>query len=218
MSTLSSRVSNASAALSRYGPSGYSVRLAQRGAKRIYMRHAATVFRCDLAAPVIALAAKVPVQIAPLSRKEHNVLYDFLSEHVRKDIIDWRLGEGWMPMVGFYQDRPIGVSWYSTQPLYLASLGLYLNYGEGSGYIEGTMTDKSLRGMGVAPAIRSHICTHLRELGCKQVFVCAGNDNEASHAVAKRCGFEPYEAITLTRFLGLRHYQRHLLRSVRGAA
>ncbi len=211
MSTLSSRVSNASAALRRYGPSRYSVRLAQRGSKMVYMRHAATVFRCDLAASVKALAAKVPVQIEPLSRDEHDILYDFLSKHVRKDIIDWRLGEGWMPMVGFYRNKPIGVSWYSTQPLYLASLGLYLNYGGGSGYIEGTMTDESLRGMGVAPAIRSQICAHLRELGCKQVFVCAGDDNEASHAVARRCGFEPYEAITLTRFLGLRHYERHLL-------
>lgn len=211
MSTLSSRVSNASVALRRYGTSRYSVRLAQRGSKMVFMRHAATVFRCDLAAPVKALAAKVPVRIEPLSRDEHNILYDFLSEHVRKDIIDWRLGEGWMPMVGFYQNKPIGVSWYSTQPLYLASLGLYLNYLGGSGYIEGTMTDESLRGMGVAPAIRSRICARLRELGCKQVFVCAGDDNEASHAVARRCGFEPYEAITLTRFLGLRHYERHLL-------
>lgn len=211
MSILSSRVSNASAALRRYGPSRYSLRLAQRLSKIVYMRHAATVFRCDLAAPVKALAAKIPVEIEPLSRDEHDILYDFLSEHVRKDIIDWRLGEGWMPMVGFYQNKPIGVSWYSTQPLYLASLGLYINYGEGSGYIEGTMTDESLRGMGVAPAIRSQICAYLRELGCKQVFVCAGDDNEASHAVARRCGFEPCEAITLTRFLGLRYYERHLL-------
>ncbi|MGH8531134.1 MAG: GNAT family N-acetyltransferase [Gammaproteobacteria bacterium] len=211
MSTLSSRVRNASAALRRYGPRRYSLRLAQRGSKMVYMRHAATVFRCDLAAPVKALAAKVPLQIEALSRDEHDVLYDFLSEHVRKDIIDWRLGEGWMPMVGFYQDKPIGMSWYSTQPPYLAGLGLYLNYGGGSGYIEGTITDERLRGMGVAPAIRSQICARLRELGCKQVFVCAGDDNEASHAVARRCGFEPYEAITLTRFLGLRRYERHLL-------
>lgn len=211
MRTLSSRVSNASAAFRRHGPSRYSVRLAQRASKMVYMRHAAMVFRRDLATPVIALAAMVPIQIEPLLRDEHSILYDFLSEHVRKDIIDWRLGEGWMPMVGSYQNKPIGVSWYSTQPLYLASLGLYLNYGGGSGYIEGTMTDESLRGMGVAPAIRSQICLRLRELGCKQAFVCAGDDNEASHAVARRCGFEPYEAITMTRFLGLRHYERHLL-------
>lgn len=214
MSTLSSRLSNASAALRRYGLRRYSARLAQRGSKLVYMRHAAMVFRRDLVTPVIALSAKVPIRIEPLSKDGHGILYDFLSAHVRKDIIAWRLSQGWTPMVGFFQDKPIAASWYSTQPLYLESLGLFLNYGDGSGYIEGTITDERLRGMGVAPAIRTQVCARLREMGCKQVFVCAGEDNEASQAVARRCGFVPYEAITLTRILGTRHYERRVLRAV----
>ena len=66
---------------------------------------------------------------------------------------------------------------------------------------------KTSKGMGIAPAIRSRICLHLFGLGCREVYVCVGDDNTASRP-------SPQVWIPAVRIrrpdpvLWYRHYQR----------
>ncbi len=201
------RFDNARAALRHYGLLAYARRLTRHFLEGIWKRHAATVFRRELTQSVEAADPVIPLVIELYSAADNAALHSFLDPHVRRDVIESRLRLGWTPMLAWYRDKLVGVSWFSTAPLYLDSLERFMDYGRGAAYIEGTRTDRSFRGMGIAPAIRSRICRHLRQLGYTRVFVCVGDDNVSSRTVARKCGFVPHESIILTRMLWHRHYQ-----------
>jgi RimJ/RimL family protein N-acetyltransferase len=204
------RFDNARAALRQHGAVKYSRRLMLHFLEFAYRQHAATIFRRDLTEPVPILDAGIPLQFEVYSTPRHDDLHAFLDSHVRRDLIEARLRNVWTPMLAYYRGKLVSVSWFATRPLYLESLECHMDYGAECGYIEGSRTDESLRGMGIAPAIRSRICSHLRALGCKEAYVCVGDDNTASQAVARKCGFAPFESIVLTRILWHRHYHRDI--------
>ncbi|HXH02173.1 MAG TPA: GNAT family N-acetyltransferase [Candidatus Competibacteraceae bacterium] len=208
---LTYRVQHAWQMLNWHGPRQYLGRLAQRWGQGLYKRHDSIVFRRDLRAPVQLLPAKVALTVEAYTEPRREEVFRFLDHHMRRDLAERHLADGWTPMLGFYEGELVALSWFTLSPLYLDSVELYLDYGGRSGYIEGTYTDDRMRGLGVAPAVRSHICAYLRELGCDQVFVAVGEDNTSSQAVARKCGFSPFESICLRRLLGWRRYQRHRL-------
>jgi GNAT superfamily N-acetyltransferase len=208
------KLGNVVAAVRRHGLFRYLNRLATNVWRYlIYKRHRSTVFRRDLAGPVELIQAKVPLDVVPYTGEHRTELYEFLAQFQPPEHIDGCFRSGWMPMLGYYQGRLVGLSWLSLSPIYLDSVELTLDYGERSGYIEYTRTDSAMKGLGIAPAIRSWICHYLREAGCKQAFVSVGNDNLASQAVAKKCGFAAYESIVLTRILGIRRHERQRIGS-----
>ncbi len=208
MSHISLRLGNARAALKRHGPTEYGRRLLHHFLESTYKRHAATVFRCDLEHAPALLEARVPVQIEAYAPARSTDLHAFLDRHVRSDVIETRLRQGWTPMLCYLGQRLVALSWFATVPIYLESLECHLDFGPGAAYIEGSRTDENVKGMGLAPAIRTRICRHLRALGCREVYVCAGDDNVASRSVARKCGFVPFESVVLTRILCYRHYRR----------
>jgi hypothetical protein len=198
-------------AIKRYGIFKYTKRLLHAAWGDVYKKQISTVFRRDLSDEVDILNAKVKLDIRVYLPSDKEVLYEFLTKYVRQDIIDNTLSQGLTPMLGFSGDELVALSWFTTEPLYLESLNLTLNYDEDAGYIEGSRTDDSMKGKSIAPAIRTRICKHLRDIGKKHVFVVAGDDNQASQAVALKCLFLPYESITMRRFLWLYNYSRKLL-------
>jgi hypothetical protein len=202
------RLGNARVALKRHGFAEYSLRLARRAGEIAYRRHAATVFRLELQCPPPLLDARVDVEIVLYAPRMHSELHRFLGVHLRPDIIDGRLADGWTPALCFFDGRIVALSWFATSPIYLESLECILDYGAGVGYIEGSRTDAEMKGLGLAPAIRSRICRHLYEVGCREVYVCVGDDNASSQAVARKCGFTTFESVVLTRVLWYRHYRR----------
>ena len=218
LDTVSARLRNARAALERHGPAEYTRRLLVHARESVYKRHAGTIFRLDLKSVPPLLEARIPVRIEAYTPERHAQLHAFLDVFVRSDVIEARLAGGWKPMLCYCEDRLVSLSWFATVPIYLESLECMMDYGPGAGYIEGSRTDESVKGKGLAPAIRSRICRYLREAGCREVYVCAGDDNTASRAVARKCGFIPFESIVLTRFLWRRRYRRERLAGHRAGA
>lgn len=208
MSDLVGSLRNAASAARRYGVMAYAWRLGKRLRQKVYKHKLSTVFQRDLVESVELLEAKVPIDVRPFTDDQWTELYAFLGQYQPPASIDTHFGAGWRPMLGYHAGRLIGVSWFSAVPIYVESIELRLDYGLNCGYIEDTRTDDSMHGKGVAPAIRSHICRHLRDIGCRRVFVCVGDDNAASQAVARKCAFVPYESVTLTRFLWFRRHER----------
>jgi hypothetical protein len=201
-------------AVKRHGILGYAWRLLHRIMQFIYKEQVSTVFRRDLANDIEILEAKIPLEIRVYQPKDKDLLFEFLTSYVRQDLIEKTLMQGLTPMLGIVNNEIIALSWFTTNPLYLESLNLTLDYGNKTGYIEGSRTDDRFKGKSIAPAIRTRICKYLRDIGMKQVFVAAGDDNIASQAVAKKCRFEPYESITMRRIFMLHNYRRHKLGSV----
>ena len=211
MREIALRFDNAWAALRRHGPVNYSRRLLFYFGRFAYKRHRAIVFRRDLTEPVDILDASAPLEFEFYSGNRNGDLHAFLDHHLRIDVVEARLRDGWTPVLAYYRGTVVSVSWFNTSPIYLDTLECNLDYGPGAGYIEGSITSEDMRGTGIAPAIRSRICRHLRGLGCKIVYVSAGEDNKASHAVARKCGFTPFETIEVTRVLWHRRYRRRRL-------
>lgn len=205
---LQQRIRGIIKAIKRHGVLNYIQRLFHRIWQTIYKKQVSTVFRRDLSEEVELLDAKIPVEIRVYESVDKKILYKFLSQFVREDLIDKTLDQGMIPMLGFVNDKLIALSWFTTDSVYLESLDLTLKYGNNTGFIEGSRTDESVRGKSIAPAIRTRICKHLRDMGMRQVFVVAGDDNLASQAVARKCLFKPYESITMRRILGFHSYHR----------
>lgn len=194
----------------RHGVAGYLSRLGRGLRDRVIRRQVSTVFRRDLGGEVTLLDARVPLEVVPYTPDKRADVIGFLGRYLRKDIVERHLDvEGWIPMLGYHEGRLVALSWFSDHPLYVESIDLTLDYGPGCGYIEHTQTDESMQGKGLAPAIRSRICHHLKQMGMKEVFVSAGDDNPASQAVARKCGFAPHEAVEYNRWLW---YRRHVRR------
>ncbi len=202
------RFDNAMASLRRHGTWEYSRRLMAYFSRLLYKTHDATVFRCDLAHPVPELETKLPVQFATYNDLWQVELHRFLDPHLRPDITELRLKAGWRPLLALFQGRIAGLSWYSIRPVYIEGIESYLDYGQGAGYLEGTRTDDRVRGQGIAPAVYTRICNIIRDLGCSQAYVCAGDDNAASQAVSLKSGFHPYQSVRLRRFLWFRCVHR----------
>ncbi len=218
LGTVSRRFRNARAALKRHGAVEYVRRLLRHAKELVYKRHAGTVFRLEMRGTPPILEARIPVQFEAYTPERLAQLNAFLGAFVRSDVIEARLAGGWMPMLCYCGDRLVALSWFATVPIYLESLECMMDYGPGVGHIEGSRTDESVMGKGLAPAIRSRICRHLYEAGCREVYVCAGDDNVASRAVARKCGFVPFESIVLTRLLWHRRYRRERLGGHRAGA
>lgn len=212
MAYLDDRLQNTWRAVRRYGLGGYLARLAGSVRHRLACRQVSTIFRRDLAGDVKVLDAKVPLEVKVYTPDRREEVVDFLSRYLRKDIIDRHLDvEGWTPMLGYHEGRLVALSWFSEKPLYVESIDLTMDYGAGVGYIEHTQTDDSMQGKGIAPAIRSRICHHLKERGRTAVYVAAGDDNPASQAVARKCGFVPHESVEYRRLLWYRRHRRRPL-------
>jgi hypothetical protein len=199
MHAIGLRIDNALAALRRYGTLEYSRRLLVHFRQIAYKHHRATVFRRDLSDPVPVLEPAIPLQFSPYTDNLNSDLHRFLDPHIRIDVTESRLAAGWRPLMAYFQGRVVALSWYSTRPVYIDGIESRLDYGKDAGYIEGTRTDEKFRGLGIAPAIRTRICNVLRLFGCSKAYVCAGDDNMSSQAVALKCGFLPYESIEITR-------------------
>jgi len=196
-------------AIKRHGILGYTWRLLHRIMQFIYKKQMSTVFRRDLTNDIELLDAKIPLEIRVYQPEDKALLFEFLENYVRHDLIEKILSHGLTPMLGIVNNEIIALSWFTTNPLYLESLNLTLDYGNQTGYIEGSRTDDRFKGKSIAPAIRTRICKHLRGIGMKQVFVAAGDDNIASQSVARKCRFEPYESITMRRIFMIHSYRRH---------
>lgn len=211
MKYLHQRIQGVLKAVHRHGLLKYTWRLLRTVTESIYRKQVSTIFRRDLAGGVDLLDAKIELDVRPYQQQYQSALFEFLTQYERKDLIEEALSKGMIPMLGFVEANLVALSWFTTKPLYLESLELNLDYGDGSGYIEGSRTDDSVKGMGIAPAIRTRICKYLYDSGYKQVFVAAGDNNPASQAVARKCKFLPFESITMRRFLWIHHYSRKLL-------
>lgn len=212
MGYLVSRLNNTRKALRRHGLAAYLSRLTGAMYHSLVGRHVSTVFRRDLTGEVRVLDAKVPLDVRVYTPDRRQEVIAFLSAYLRQDIIERHLDvEGWTPMLGYHEGRLVALSWFSDKPLYVESIDLTLDYGPGCGYIEHTQTDDSMWGKGIAPAIRSRICDHLKQIGLKEVYVSAGDDNPASQAVARKCGFVPHESVEYTRLLWYRRHRRRPL-------
>jgi GNAT superfamily N-acetyltransferase len=205
-------MTNALGAVRRHGVGGYLARLACGVRGRLFRHQVSTVFRRDLESEVTLLDARVPVEVVPYTPEKRTDVIDFLGRYLRKDIVERHLDvEGWTPMLGYHEGQVVALSWFSDHPIYVESIDLTLDYGPGVGYIEHTQTDASMQGKGLAPAIRSRICDHLKRMGMKEVYVSAGDDNPASQAVARKCGFAPHESVEYTRWLWYRRHRRRRL-------
>lgn len=210
MSYIVGRINGISSAVKRHGILNYLGRLISTYSGKLYRVHDATVFRRQLAEPVELIAARVEMDIRPCEEGQRGELLDFLGQFERRDDIQKKLRDGWEPMLGYFLGELRSVSWFSRQPIYVGSIELILDYGDGAAYIEGSRTDKILQGKGVATSIRAHICHYLRQQGVETVYVCAGDDNTASQTVARKCGFLPFEKIRLTTLLMWRRHSRQI--------
>ncbi len=202
------RFINARAALNRHGLRNYGRRLLHHFSGYVYREFTAIVFRRDLSQAVNLLKAKVPVHIECYTPAKNRELHEFLDPHIRPDVTEHRLRQGWVPVLGYWGGKLISLSWFSLNPVYLDSIECNLDYGSGAGYIEGSRTSDRAQGLGIAPAIRSLICQFLREKGCREVYVSTGDDNKASQAVARKCGFVAHEIVHFRRILWIRRYRR----------
>jgi hypothetical protein len=211
MNKLYAKFMNIRRSIRRHGLLVYLKRLLRNYREKIYKTHESTVYRRVIENPVELLDAKVDLDVQAYSEKQKQLLYEFLTSYEKKDIVDSFFKQGMKPMLGFVDNKLISVSWYTTKPLYLDSVELTVDYGKHASYIERTRTHESMQGKGIAPAIRTRICSHLNNLGYKDIYVVVGDDNKASQAVAKKCLFKPYESIKLKKYFGIRRHYRYLI-------
>jgi len=196
----------------RHGLPTYVARLADDLRRAWFGTQVSTVFRRDLTGEVKPIDAKVPLTVEVYTPDKRDEVIRFLDPYLRRDVVERHLDEeGWIPMLGYHEGRLVALSWFSPRPLYVESTDMTLDYGEGCAYIEHTQTDESMWGKGIAPAIRTRICLHLQGQGFKEVYVSAGDDNTASQAVARKCGFVPHEQVAyVKRPWGRRQIRRRL--------
>lgn len=214
MNKLYDKLMNIKRSIRRHGLLVYLKRLLRDYREKIYKTHESTVYRRVIEDSVELLNAKVNLDVQVYSEKQKQLLYDFLTAYEKKETVDSFFENGMKPMLGFVDNKLIAVSWYTTNPLYLDSVELTVDYGKHASYIERTRTHESMQGKGIAPAIRTKICSHLNELGYKEIYVVVGDDNKASQAVAKKCLFKPYESIKLKKYLGIRKHYRYLINNI----
>ena len=206
-----SRFTRVRASVRRHGALAYFRRLSADFMDKLFHRQVACIFVLEEGVAPSTSLVNDALTVEEVVLPPKGPVKRFLNAYVPRAVVDFRIRSGWRLMAASKDGKVLGVSWFNLDRIYVATIDTLLEYGDSSGYIEGTVTGLDARGQGVAPAIRVYICKRLREMGAKKIYVCAGDDNPASQAVAKKCGFVPYERVEFHRLLFRKWKRRTIL-------
>jgi hypothetical protein len=171
--------------------------------------------RRDLWTPFPAPAAKIPLTVRPLERRDYPALFDFTDPGLPEDERALRKSRGELAAEGVGQ--PFVAVTESGEPCYVQWLlspadndrlrayfkGIFPRLAPDEALLEGAYTPAQYRGLGIMPAAMARIAEHGVAIGARWVVTFVSDDNIPSLKGCDRAGFSPFVR-RVERWKGLR--------------
>jgi GNAT superfamily N-acetyltransferase len=163
----------------QYGWGGLVRYLARRVLRPVW--EASSAYLLVMQPPAPAVTAKIDLRVGLLTRE------------ISAPNFEWerRWAQGDLCYAAWRGDQLVHHSWVAQRDTYLAEVHGWVRLQPGEAYVYDCFTDGSCRGLGIFPAVLSHIGQALFAGNIRRIWIAVEEENRSSLKAIQRAGFEP---------------------------
>jgi GNAT superfamily N-acetyltransferase len=175
----------------QYGTAGLVRHLLARVVRPLWEHASAELLVLEPPAP--GVTARTALRVAILAPEAARASGQSTPEWEQR----WSRGE--VCYAGWVEQRFVHHSWVARNDTYLGEVHGWLRLGSGEAYVYDCFTDGSCRGLGIFPAVLSHMGQELFIAGVSRIWIAVEQENRSSLKAIQRAGFRPAGSVSYRR-------------------